>query len=418
MAATSNSKALAWLARGLDRGRLHLAFLAASLALGIALIAAELTGADGLCVTSADEAVFVASTSVSCALLALAFAFRGKATLRPLLWANCALCLAFIVYFPLTPISTMAFLAFAAVPLSLYLPFPAGIAAAAAALAAACLARFVLLPPEALGQRSASFRDVLAFVAAPLVASPLVSALSAFRAEMDKLAESLLGVTKLNLSYQDYSASVEEKSALEERLRLTRDIHDVVGYALTNTIMTMRAASIMCGKEPERVPALLDSARADADQALSQVRAILGDLRAREIRSAAGPNAIEKAVRAFRAATGVEVDLDFGNFDWGLFGGGDGGDQAAFAASHFVQEGMLNAFSHGKASSIRVSFRASEEGLTVAVKDNGGGAKAVQEGIGIAGMRERIEKLGGRLEYGSSEHGFDIRMRLPLGGAG
>ena len=76
---------------------------------------------------------------------------------------------------------------------------------------------------------------------------------------------------------------------------------------------------------------------------------------------------------------------------------------------------MLNAFSHGKASSIRVSFRASEEGLSVSVKDNGEGAKAVQEGIGIAGMRERIEKLGGRLEYGSSEHGFDIRMRLPLG---
>jgi pimeloyl-ACP methyl ester carboxylesterase len=90
--------------------------------------------------------------------------------------------------------------------------------------------------------------------------------------------------------------------------------------------------------------------------------------------------------------------------------------EAAFAASHFVQEGMLNAFSHGKASAIRVSFRASEEELRVSVKDNGGGAKEVQEGIGLAGMRERIQKLGGSLEYGSSAQGFDIVMRLPLGG--
>jgi signal transduction histidine kinase len=75
---------------------------------------------------------------------------------------------------------------------------------------------------------------------------------------------------------------------------------------------------------------------------------------------------------------------------------------------------MLNAFSHGKATAIRVSFRVSEEGLVVAVKDNGGGAKEVHEGIGIAGMRERIEKLGGSLELGSSAGGFSIAMRLPL----
>lgn len=412
MTVTTNAKALDRLARGIDGVLMPRAFLALSLALGSALVAAEISGLDGLCVTRADEAAFAIYNSLSCALLVLAFALRRARVLPYFLAANFALCLAFILYFPLTPISCMAFLAYVAAPASLYLPFPAGFAASASALAIACAARFLLFPPEALGQRSASFRDALAFVAAPVLASALVSGVSAFRAEMDRLSEALLEVTRLNLSYQDYSASVEEKSALEERLRLTRDIHDVVGYALTNTIMLMRAASLMCGKEPEKVPALLDSARADADQALSQVRAILGDLRRREIRSAAGPNAIARAVRAFKAATGVEVDLDYGNFDWAVSG------EEAFAASHFVQEGMLNAVTHGKATEIRVSFRRSEEGLVVSVKDNGAGAKAVHEGIGISGMRERIEKLGGRIEYGSSDGGFDIRMRLPRAGEG
>jgi signal transduction histidine kinase len=371
---------------------------------------------DGLCATKADEAVFIVLALACSALLVAAYALRKSRAVRLPLALLAALCLALILYFPLTTISCMAFLAYVALPLSLYLPFPTGFAATAAALALACAARFAALPPESLGQRSAAFRDVLAFVSAPLVASAVVGAVSALRAEMDKLADSLLAVTRLNLSYQDYSASVEEKSALEERLRVTRDIHDVVGYALTNTIMTMRAASLMCAQEPDRVPSFLESAREDAEQALAQVRSILGGLRGREIRIAAGPNAIAKAVRAFKTATGTDVDLDFGNFDWALFGAAEDGDEAALAASHFVQEGMLNAFSHGKASAIRVSFRASEGELRVSVKDNGGGAKEIQEGIGLAGMRERIQRLGGSLEYGSTAGGFGILMRLPLGG--
>ena len=405
---------MAWLARCIEGGRMQLAFLAASVAVIAAMASAELSGADGLCVTSTDEAAFVAVASLGSAGLALAFALRRTGALRPLLWVEGAACSVLRALLPLEPhilhrlpgprIGPR-------IPL-LAIPFRPGCLARGSA--ATCAARFLLLPPEAAGQRAASFRDILVFVAFPTVASFLISPLSALKAERDRLAESLLGVMKLNLSYQDYSASVEEKSALEERLRLTRDIHDVVGYALTNTIMTMRAASMMCRREPDKVPELLDSARADADQALGQVRAILGDLRRREIRSAAGPNAIAKAVRAFRTATGADVDLDFGNFDWSVFGAAEGGDEAAFAASHFVQEGMLNAFSHGKATAIRVSFRVSEDGLVVAVKDNGGGAKEVQEGIGISGMRERIEKLGGGIEYGSSAGGFFIVMRLPL----
>jgi signal transduction histidine kinase len=297
---------------------------------------------------------------------------------------------------------------YVAIPIALYCPFPRSLYIPGLVLAAFFALRFIALNPESLGQRAASFRDGLLFAVLPLFASVLAAAAGAFRSEMDRISESLMEVTRLNLSYQDYSASVEEKSALEERLRLTRDLHDVVGYSLTNTIMMLRAAGLMCEREPEKAPAFLDSARADADKALGQVRAMLGDMRRREIRFAAGPASIAKAARAFRAATGVEVDLDYGNFGWSLSG------DSAFAAIHFVQEGMLNAVSHGKAASIRVAFREAEGMLTVSVKDNGEGAKAVQEGIGIAGMRERIEKLGGSLEYGSSSHGFSIEMRLPI----
>ncbi len=405
---TNYPKALSRLVRAFDGGRLALAILVSSLAASLLLAAAELTGLDGLCVTRADEAAFVALTSLCSACLVLSFALRRSPRLRMPLAVSALSCLGLVLYFPLSPIAALAFTMYVALPLSLYLPFPRSAALSAAALAAFVALRFALLGPEVLGQRPASFRDGLLFVALPLLASGPAAVASAFRAELDRIAESLMEVTRLNLSYQDYSASVEEKSALDERLRLTRDIHDVVGYALTNAIMTMRAASLMCEREPGKAPAFLDAARADAEAALGRVRAMLGDLRKREIRIAAGPASIAKAVRAFKAATGAEVDVDYGNFDWSL------GREAAFAASHFVQEGMLNAVSHGKATAIRVSFREEAGALAVSVKDNGLGAGALEEGIGIAGMRERIEKLGGSLDYGSSASGFSIEMRLPL----
>lgn len=406
MPATNDAKALARLLRGFDSGKLAFAFLCASLLLGAALVAAELSGIDGLCVTRADEAVFAVLVSLLSLCHVLDYLARGRGLISCPLAFGFASSLAFLLYFPLSPISALVLAAYVAMPLAYYLPFPRGGGVAAAAIALAFALR-LFIPSEALGQREPSFRDSLLLALMPLSAAALVSALRAFRSEIDRIREALLEVTRLNLSYQDYSASLEEKTALEERLRLTRDIHDVVGYALTNTIMTLRAASIMIGREPERLGPFLDSARENAEAAHAQVRGFLGELRRREIKSAAGPGAIAKAVRSFKAATGAEVDLDFGNFDWSI------GGEAALAASHFVQEGMLNAVTHGKATAIRVSFREDEEGLSVSVKDNGVGNKALQEGIGISGMRERAEKLGGSLEYSSSGPGFSIEMRLP-----
>jgi signal transduction histidine kinase len=382
--------------------------VATALLLGSLLVAAELRGIGGVCLTATDLHLFIALIAIlSACLLAAHFLKKSELLGLPLGFAVVAF-LVFALYFPVSSITALVFTMYVAVPLSLYLTFPKGAFASIALLAAVLVFRFGLYTPESMGQRSAAFRDVLLLVLAPLFVSFSLSALAAFRAELDRIAESLRTVTRLNLTYQDYNASVEEKSALKERLRITRDIHDIVGYALTNTIMTLRAASLMCDVEPGRVKGFLENAKTDAERAHEQVRSALGELRRREIRSVAGPGAIARVVRSFKAATGAEVHIDFGSFDWAISG------EAAFAVSHFVQEGMLNAVSHGGATWISVDFGETEDGLRVTVRDNGGGAKTVHEGIGIAGMRERIEKLGGDLEYASTAGGFSIEMRLPI----
>lgn len=401
-------QALGSLVKSFDGGRLSLAVLTASLLLGASLVAAEASGVGGLCVTRADLNFFIAAVAILSACIVAAHILRRSELLRlPIGFAVIA-CLIFELYFPVSSVSAIVFAMYLAAPISLYLPFPRGAFASLFLLAAFLVIRMEVFAPGALGQRSASFRDVFLLVVAPLFVSFSFSALAAFRAELDRMAESLRTVTRLNLSYQDYNAGLEEKTALKERLRITRDIHDIVGYALTNTIMTLRAAVLMCDREPARVKPFLDAAKRDAERAHEQVRSALGELRRREIRCVAGPGALARIIRSFEAATGAEVHIDFGSFDWRV------GGETAFAVSHFVQEGMLNAVTHGGATWISVDFVEAEGGLRVTVRDNGAGAKTVHEGIGIAGMRERIEKLGGELAYTSAAGGFSIEMRLPL----
>jgi len=395
----------------LKPGTIRLAVLVAALASGLVLAAAEFFGWGGLCISATEVIAFLAfMAAAESGLVALFFASKKGiplGTTEKMVAAEGILCAAMLICFPVAPQSSAFILFFAALPCALYLDFPRNLSWSAGSVLAIAAIRLFILRPEALGQGAASFADAFIMILLPLMAAAPLSMVSATLAESARLRESILGVTRLNLSYQDYAANLEERSALDERLRLTRDIHDVVGMALTNAIMMARAAKIMFATEPEKLPAILESAESNADRALSEVRYFLRDLRAREVRRAAGPVAIARVARMFQLATSVDVDLDYGNFEWDL------GDEESFIVNHFVQEGMLNAYRHGKARSIRVSFRRSEEGLRVTVRDDGRGAKDPVEGIGISGIRERVAAAGGSLEYGSAGDGFRISILLP-----
>ena len=111
--------------------------------------------------------------------------------------------------------------------------------------------------------------------------------------------------------------------------------------------------------------------------------------------------------RAFSDATGVEVEVDFGNLPWELDMEVEG------AIYRLLQESMTNAFRHGEATHVSVRFSVLEREIEVIVRDNGRGAEEVEEGIGIAGMRERVNRLGGRLSARNVTGGFEVLACLP-----
>lgn len=262
-------------------------------------------------------------------------------------------------------------------------------------------------PPEQL----ALFAFILAFLfAVSLLLWELdASRRRAFR-EIERLDFAIGRISDINASFQDALAQAEEASSLRERNRITREIHDIVGYALTNQQMMLEAALLLTDESDERLRELLGMARRGVAEGLRDARRTLYELRRNESHSEdPGFGVLLKVVRNFEAVTGVHVAVDFTNARGEL-------SRAAWLSLYrLIQESMINAFRHGNAKNIAIIFRENESDFYVRVRDDGCGAANVIEGIGLKGMRERTVALGGELFAGNAADGFVVSARLPKG---
>jgi signal transduction histidine kinase len=225
--------------------------------------------------------------------------------------------------------------------------------------------------------------------------------------EVERLDLLVDRLTRANLQYQEYAKIVGEASVETERKRITRDIHDIVGYTLTNNITMMEAITDMMNINPLGVAHLVNSARENAQEGLARVREALGVLREAEVPYPTGFAALQRLILVFRKATGVNVEVAFSEIQWEF------PLEVETTLYHIVQESLVNSFRHGQASQVRIFLSKTEGSLVLKISDNGLGADVLKEGIGLAGMRERVERLGGALRAGSFLGGFDVTVTVP-----
>ena len=217
-------------------------------------------------------------------------------------------------------------------------------------------------------------------------------------------------LARANREFQAYAGTVKTESAAEERSRITRELHDTVGYALTNVIVMMDAAKARAREEPASLDSLLDDVRAQSELALNDTRQILHLLRSVEQFERKGIDAIFQLTRAFEEAMGLSVELHVGNLPPTL------GPRIDSVLFRLVQEGLTNAFRHGNASRVRITMWRADEEIRVSVWDDGSGVPAdatVQDGIGMSGMRERFADLGGEIRARNVPGGFQLSGTIP-----
>ena len=205
----------------------------------------------------------------------------------------------------------------------------------------------------------------------------------------------------------------------EERLRIARELHDVVSHSISIINVQAGVAVHVMDERPEEARVALVAIKTVSRDALRDLRAILGLLRQTDDAESRSPVAGLEQVPALAdnvRRTGVQVALDLGEAN-----GGPLPPSVDLAAYRVIQEGLTNVVRHAPGAAAIVTVRRRPDALVVEVTDDGrpGGPAAGDSrqgaGHGLAGMGERVRAAGGRLEAGARPGGgFAVRATLPL----
>lgn len=236
------------------------------------------------------------------------------------------------------------------------------------------------------------------------------------------LADKVNELTRLNDQnthlHERVRRAADEAAALNEIFlrRVSSDIHDGPGQDLGFALMQLKnlgdRASDTGAAGAEFAESIVP-VRLAVESALSDLSAIASDMQLPEIESLPLCEIAARVVRDYEGKTGCTVTLD-NRLD---------GQQAALPVKitlyRLLQEALANTFRHAKCKNPHVSIACSDEALTMAITDDGPGfdtAAALKKGrLGLSGMRQRAEVLGGSFEVDSVPGtGTTIRITLPL----
>jgi signal transduction histidine kinase len=202
-----------------------------------------------------------------------------------------------------------------------------------------------------------------------------------------------------------------QRSVVEERLRIARDLHDTLGHEIAVVSMHLGAAEVQLPDGAAAARGHLEAARGSVQSMLAETQEILAVLRTDRDEETTGPVAshhdIPDLVDKVRAA-GLEVDAVVGDLSREL------PPQVSAAAYRITQEALTNAQRYGRG---RVSLTVDVSGPAVTVETtNDAGPPAAdpdRTGHGLIGMRERAAAAGGRLEVSRDSGHFRVRAELP-----
>lgn len=191
---------------------------------------------------------------------------------------------------------------------------------------------------------------------------------------------------------------VERMAKIAERERIGRDLHDVLGHTLSLIVLKSELASKLADKDSARAAIEIRDVERISRETLAQVRATVRGYQSRSLQAEA-----EQAKAALQAA-GVEVLCDF--------------PPAIIPASHegvlalALREAVTNVIRHAGAKSCNLRLEQTSNTCLLEIKDDGCG-ELEPEGVGLSGMRQRVEALGGSLRREISS-GTRLVITLPV----
>jgi signal transduction histidine kinase len=247
----------------------------------------------------------------------------------------------------------------------------------------------------------------LLFIAMILGGAWLAGRAIRYRRERERALE------RLTLDLEREREEKARAAVAEERVRIARELHDVVAHAISVIVLQARGGRRSLATDPEETRGALDTIEATGSAALAEMRRLLGMLRRDDEEIALAPQPslrhLDALARHVRGA-GLPVELSIEGEPVELPAGVD------VSAYRIVQEALTNALKHAGPATARVVVRYGDHDLELEVADTGvGSGQDDGAGHGLVGMRERVSLYGGNIEAGPRDGGgFAVRARLPL----
>lgn len=202
----------------------------------------------------------------------------------------------------------------------------------------------------------------------------------------------------------------------QERERLSRELHDGLGQALTAVKLDVAAAARDLSRNQSSAKAHLESARALIDEGMDEVQRIVLDLRPPALDSLGLAAALNACARDIAGASGLEVTVEAARFDCRLAA------EVETALYRIGQEALTNAVKHAKAQGVEVTLAEEGQQVHMTVADDGVGFDPAEttrgdrsvDGVGLLSMERRAAEVGGTFRIDSTPgEGTRVHVRVP-----
>jgi signal transduction histidine kinase len=250
-----------------------------------------------------------------------------------------------------------------------------------------------------------------------VVADRLIGVLDIQSAEVNRFAEddirvmsTLADLIAVAVENARLYEQAQEIAAFEERNRLARELHDSVSQALYGIALGTRTARILLDRDPTRLAEPLDYVMSLAEAGLTEMRALIFELRPESLENEGLVAALTKQAASVQARHGVAVTTDLGS-------------EPPFsidvkeALYRIAREALHNIVKHANAGHVTLSIVRDDGNIHLEICDDGKGFDPNGDfpgHLGLQSMRERVERLGGKLAITSAPgEGTSITVDIP-----
>lgn len=217
------------------------------------------------------------------------------------------------------------------------------------------------------------------------------------------IEEELRMMDRANLELKSYIEVAEENAEIRERKRISREIHDTLGHALTGISAGIDAVLVLVDMDKESAKKQLHNLSEIVRQGIVDVRRSLNKMRPGALEELTLKASLQALIKPYTKIANLTIELDY---QWGEVDFEKTTEIVIFRA---IEEAITNSIRHGQAQHIWLKLTHDETHYYVDISDNGRGCQNIKYGFGLTQMQERLATIGGKVSY-QGDDGFKIKI--------